>query len=322
MSENILDGLGSLNVSNWKKKPSKTQDSMAQGEITSISLDAIVVEDQVRKSFDNIEELAADIEAKGQRTPLEVASLGNDQYLLITGERRFRALKHNHAAEAKVVLVPMPQDQVERITWQLTENIQRAELTPQELAVSFDALLGLGLNQRQIAQAINKSTSWVNKHLSLLKLPMLILSLLEEGVTRDINALHLLRQIHDLDESAAQALIAQLRNDEIGRSDIEIALKQLKQPPSASPKEKSLQVEAESAVKDVQTYHYQRRYQSIQPAEARISVEAKLVDGAKVTGVLMLDRMDEEAGWVWIKTVEGEEVGVPMKDIRMRQLTV
>ena len=115
-------------------------------------------------------ELSTSIKAHGIIQPLTVRKLGRDRYQLISGERRFRA-----SQLAGLELVPayirIANDQT-MLEMALVENIQREDLNPIEVALSYKRLIDeCSLTQEQLSQKISKSRSSITNHLRLLKLP-------------------------------------------------------------------------------------------------------------------------------------------------------
>lgn len=290
------------------------------GDTFKLNLDKIQTDEQVRTKFDyeSITELANSIELEGQRSPLEVAKLGTDKYLLITGERRYLALSKLGKKSARVTLVQMPKDEVAKIVMQLTENIQREDLNPLDLATAFDRLKTQGLTQSQIGQSIGKSVSWVSRYMTLIGLPDYLQRLLSEGHTSDIQLVSLIRKIGDCDKATAQSLALKVEEGRLGRqqaTDIYEAIK--KQARESSPqKGKNI------GINDLNSTHYNRPRHIIKPEQFSASVEARLSDGTKITGTLMTDRLvagdDEDLmGWCWIKRDNEEEVCVETKKVKI-----
>jgi len=141
-----------------------------------LPLSAIEVRDQVRQQFSGIDALADDIAARGQRMPVEVEELATGRFLLITGERRFRALSLLAKRDAqqwgsiKALVVNDLKTQTERLVNQFNENVQRENLNPIEEAMALHQLMSLNKwNQKELAAAIAKGKAYVSSKLSLLK---------------------------------------------------------------------------------------------------------------------------------------------------------
>lgn len=117
-----------------------------------------------------LEELSTSISIHGIIQPLTVRKLGRDKYQLISGERRFRAAQLAGLKEVPAY-VRIANDQA-MLEMALVENIQREDLNPIEVALSYERLLEeCDLTQDQLSQKISKSRSSITNHLRLLKLP-------------------------------------------------------------------------------------------------------------------------------------------------------
>lgn len=125
---------------------------------------------QPRKSFDKskLEELAASILRHGQIQPILVVKEGDD-YMLIAGERRWRACKKAGLNTIRAVVGQLSERQHRELA--LIENIQREDLNAIELAVSFNELIDeYGITHEDLAESVNKSRTYVTNTLRLLNL--------------------------------------------------------------------------------------------------------------------------------------------------------
>jgi ParB family chromosome partitioning protein len=139
---------------------------------------------QPRHHFDEeaIEELTASIRRHGVLQPLLVSEDGQDRYVIITGERRWRAARRAGLRAVPAVIRERLEDATQ-LELALVENLQRRDLTPLEEARAFDALRSsLGLTQAEIAERVAMDRSTVANSLRLLKLSPEIQALVEEGV--------------------------------------------------------------------------------------------------------------------------------------------
>lgn len=124
---------------------------------------------QPRRTFSeaSIAELADDIRANGVINALTVTQEGQD-YALVAGERRLRALKLLGATDAPVRII----DKSSAKAVQLAENIHREDLPLLEEARALAELQEeLGLTVRQLAEQVRKSRSYVHRRLEILKWP-------------------------------------------------------------------------------------------------------------------------------------------------------
>ena len=127
---------------------------------------------QPRKEFDEdaLEELASSIKELGIIQPITVRKLGFDKYQLISGERRLRASEM--AGLTKIpTYIRIANDQ-QMLEMALVENIQRENLNPIEVALSFKRLIEeCDLTQEACSERVGKNRSTITNFLRLLKLP-------------------------------------------------------------------------------------------------------------------------------------------------------
>jgi len=127
---------------------------------------------QPRQIFDEdaLQELAASIRQKGVITPVTVREK-DGQYILIAGERRWRASRIAGLREIPAYVIEITDD-VDIMEVSLIENIQRENLNPIEEAEAFAVLSGKhDLSQNAIAKAVGKKRVTITNSLRLLKLP-------------------------------------------------------------------------------------------------------------------------------------------------------
>ena len=137
---------------------------------------------QPRVTFDQekLHELASSIEKLGIIQPITVRKLKDTKYQLISGERRFRA---SQLIGLKTIpaFIRVANDQ-EMLEMALVENIQRENLNPIEVALSYQRLIDeIKLTQEQCSERVGKRRTTVTNFLRLLKLPSEIQKGLSEG---------------------------------------------------------------------------------------------------------------------------------------------
>ncbi len=139
-------------------------------------------QDQPRKEFsvEGIQELAASIKEKGILQPVVVKKIKENQYMLICGERRFRASTLCGLQEIPAVIKDLATE--EFLEWALIENIQRLDLNPLEEAEAYFRLAEERmLSQDEIAKRVGKDRSTVANMLRILRLPEEVRVLLASG---------------------------------------------------------------------------------------------------------------------------------------------
>ena len=152
------------------------------GNIIEIALETIQVNPYQPRTYfdeDTLSELATSIRELGVIQPITVRKLG-DTYQLVSGERRFRASKliGNKTIPA---YIRTANDQ-EMLEMALVENIQRKNLDPIEIALSYQRLIDeIQLTQENLSARVGKKRSTVANYLRLLKLDPILQTGMRDG---------------------------------------------------------------------------------------------------------------------------------------------
>ena len=153
------------------------------GNIVEIDVDSIAVNPyQPRTYFDEeaLRELASSIKELGVIQPITVRKMDGNTFQLVSGERRFRASKliGNKTIPAYIRLA---NDQ-EMLEMALVENIQRKNLDPIEVALSYQRLIDdINLTQEELSTRVGKKRSTVTNYLRLLKLDPILQTGMRDG---------------------------------------------------------------------------------------------------------------------------------------------
>ena len=137
---------------------------------------------QPRKNFDPeaLNELASSIRTHGIVQPIVVNDLKDGNYLIIAGERRWRAARLCGLTTVPAVIKNYTEKQVKEIS--IIENLQREDLNPIEAAKAIKELMDeYGLTQETVSERIGKSRSNIANTLRLLSLYPDVIKLVEEG---------------------------------------------------------------------------------------------------------------------------------------------
>jgi ParB family chromosome partitioning protein len=153
------------------------------GNIVELDLDSIEVNPfQPRTNFneESLRELASSIRELGVIQPITVRKLAFNKYQLVSGERRFRASKLIGLAGIPAY-IRIANDQ-ESLEMALVENIQRQDLDPIEIALSYQRLIDeIQLTQEQMSERVGKKRSTIANYLRLLKLDPIIQTGIRDG---------------------------------------------------------------------------------------------------------------------------------------------
>lgn len=167
-------------------------------------------EEQPRKYFDEekIANLAQSIKEHGMVQPI-VLRKEDDYYIIVAGERRWRAAKSIGSKEIPAIVMDLTDKQVLEIS--LIENIQREDLNPIEEAVAYKKLLEeFGITQEELSNKLGKSRTAITNSMRLLNLDKRVRDYLIEGVITEGHG----RAILGIDDKNKQNEIAQKIIDE------------------------------------------------------------------------------------------------------------
>lgn len=157
--------------------------SIVSGGIDTLPLRDIEPDpDQPRKTFtdETLCELSASIAEHGLLQPIAVRPRPQGGYLIIAGERRWRAARMAGLTEVPVVIKDVTDQQAMELA--LIENIQREDLDPVEQAMGIQELMDrCSLTQEEASARLGKSRSSLANSLRLLHLPKEVLALLKNG---------------------------------------------------------------------------------------------------------------------------------------------
>lgn len=189
MKYGLGKGLGAL-LSQYDREiePEKKQEAQTEnitkigGAQTELELSKIYPNpNQPRKNFDQkaLEELADSIKVHGLIQPIIVNESG-DKYMIIAGERRWRACQMAGLTAVPVIIKHYTEKQVSEIA--IIENLQREDLNPVEVARGIKKLMEeYQLTQEKVAERLGKSRSEIANYNRLLGLDNEVLELVENG---------------------------------------------------------------------------------------------------------------------------------------------
>ncbi len=172
--------------------------------IRRVRVDAIRPDpNQPRKTFDEglLAELAASIKSVGIIQP-PVVRTHADAYMLISGERRWRAARHLGWETIDVIV----RDDLNARA-QLIENIQREALSAWEIYRVISAELATGVTHAELAKSLGKSRTWVTAFAAIDNMPPILVSALRDGRVTGLTALRGLQQLHMAKPEVAAELL-------------------------------------------------------------------------------------------------------------------
>jgi len=203
---------------------------------------------QPRKVFDKdaLEELASSIKKHGVIMPIIVNKEG-DRYMIIAGERRWRASSLAGLKTVPVIVKRYTERQIKEIS--LIENLQREDLNPIEAANAMKALMNdYGLTQEEVADRIGKSRSAVANTLRLLQLTPEVIRLITEGKLSQGHA----KVLVPLDANVQLHFANLAVKKGLSVRDIEQAVKEYLTPPEKKKQKAELSAELRDLVSNMQ----------------------------------------------------------------------
>ena len=148
-------------------------DTNGGSSISEVELNNIVANpDQPRRNFDEdaLAELADSIREHGVISPITLRKNDDGTYMIIAGERRYRASKMAGLNSIPAYIRTAKDEQV--MEWALIENIQREDLDAIEIALAYQRLMDeYQLTQERMSERVGKKRATVANYLRLLKLP-------------------------------------------------------------------------------------------------------------------------------------------------------
>lgn len=274
-------GLSAILNTEFKNNVTKTEETKdIVGNIIDIPLEKIIPNKSQPRSYfrdQALSELAQSIESLGIIQPITVKKQ-DDKFLIISGERRFRASKivGLKTIPAYVRLA----DDKELLEMALVENIQREDLNAIEVALTYQRFLEeLEMTQEQLSQRIGKERSTITNAIRLLKLPPVIQDAIRNGI---ISAGHG-RAILSLDDEKLQfELLTMIIKEKLNVRQAELLANSLK-----NPKQKK-----ETQQKENIPNHYKKVQKNLSDL-LDLKVEIKTASNGK-KGKLILDFKNEK----------------------------
>ncbi|MDO5608386.1 MAG: ParB/RepB/Spo0J family partition protein [Capnocytophaga sp.] len=205
------------------------------GHIVELELGTIEVNPfQPRTSFNEemLQELATSIRELGVIQPITVRKIEFNKYQLVSGERRFRASKLL-GLETIPAYIRIANDQ-ESLEMALVENIQRQDLDPIEIALSYQRLIDeVNLTQEQMSERVGKKRSTIANYLRLLRLDPIIQTGMRDGFISMGHG----RAIINIDEPQLQIdLYQRIVSENLSVRDTELLVRKLQNPEIEVPK--------------------------------------------------------------------------------------
>jgi ParB family chromosome partitioning protein len=214
-----------------RERKERTQEATEWSGVSKIEIERIEPNpDQPRKRFDEeaLQELADSIASLGVLQPITVRDIGRGKYQILSGERRYRAVRMAGLETIPAYVRSTDDDEVLIVA--LTENIQREDLDALEIALCYQRLMDeCNLTQARLSERVGKKRATVANYLRLLEQPAEVQAAIRE---RQITMGHA-RAIAGLPDHKSQIKTVRKTVDEgLSVRQVEALVKKLQQPPA------------------------------------------------------------------------------------------
>ncbi|MCD5413575.1 MAG: ParB/RepB/Spo0J family partition protein [Clostridiales bacterium] len=219
--------------------------------VKHISINKILAnKNQPRKNFDKegIEELAQSIKQHGVIQPIIVAK-DNEKYVIIAGERRWRAAKEAQLEEIPCLV--REYNQLQEIEIALIENLQREDLNVIEEALAYKYIINnYKITQEKLASSIGKSRPYLANTVRLLQLDTKVIDLISEGSISSGHGRALLR-IEDKQKQYKVAMTIKCKKINVRQTEelVELILSQKNNEKKKESKKDTFVLEVEDSLK-------------------------------------------------------------------------
>lgn len=241
-------GLGALlkDADSVKAKNTAAEVAAVTSNLNEIPVDQIEVNNyQPRSHFNDeaLKELSASIKIQGIIQPITVRQLAPNQYQLISGERRLRASKLAGLTQIPAYIRTANDQQM--LEMALIENIQRENLNPIEIAISYQRMISeCNLKQEELGDRVGKNRSTVTNYVRLLKLPPDIQVALRDNIISMGHA----RSIINVENVEQQLYVLnKIKSEELSVRAVEELVRNIQNKPGADAKDTSAPAKPSSA---------------------------------------------------------------------------
>ncbi|QWR10924.1 ParB/RepB/Spo0J family partition protein [Clostridioides difficile] len=204
-------------------------------EIVNIDIDKIYPNEvQPRKQFDEekIKVLADSIKNYGVLQPIVVKMDENNKYMIIAGERRFRASKLANKNQIPAIIKDIDMKDIMEIA--LIENLQREDLNSIEEALAYKSLIEhYNVTQEEISEAVGKSRPHITNTLRLLNLGQDVIEMIDSG---RITAGHGKALLRIADKDLQLQIAKKIEEEELSVREVENIAKKISENKQEAPK--------------------------------------------------------------------------------------
>ena len=268
------------------KKLEETGSKVVDLDISSIKPNP----NQPRKNFDpdSLMELRDSILSHGIIQPLLVEEIADSVYVIVAGERRYRAAKL--AGLKTVPCIVRSFSDLQRMEVSLIENIQRENLNPVEEARAYSYLLTQsGIKQDDLAKKVGKSRPAISNSLRILNLPERMLDALERGLFTSGHARALLSVENPADQ---EILFNKILDNDLSVRQAETLASELNSGKRAIRTSPDDVKKAETVAKSPEILYLEEKFLSA--TGCRVEIKGKYKNGAIKKGKILIPFTSEE----------------------------
>ena len=259
--------------------------------VTEIDMNLITPNpNQPRKNFDpdSLMELRDSILSQGIIQPLLVEEIADSVYVIVAGERRYRAAKL--AGLKTVPCIVRSFSDLQRMEVSLIENIQRENLNPVEEARAYSYLLTQsGIKQDDLAKKVGKSRPAISNSLRILNLPERMLDALERGLFTSGHARALLSVENPADQ---EILFNKILDNDLSVRQAETLASELNSGKRAIRTSPDDVKKAETVAKSPEILYLEEKFLSA--TGCRVEIKGKYKNGAIKKGKILIPFTSEE----------------------------
>jgi len=300
-----------------------------EGQIVRVRADEIYEVEQVRPEDDFDEEVISGMVDSfsefGNLTPPRCFPKDRKGYRVWFGATRIRSMKKRGDEFIDIYVGRPPKDEKQRIMGQLIENLQQSGLKPLATALAFEQLkTDFNMTGEEIARSLGKPTAFVSKHIRIGSAPQKIKALLKNKSISDVDLAYTLIQIDNIDSGASDRLIEKHNaGSTLTRAQVKKELGRLKGRDVSKAPTKVSHAKSQSGDdvlqpdNETEISHAKARTPESGSTSSRdkknqyqaADVPLPLIPVVKFNDTevtVLLHKMPDEFGFIWLKTAEGE----------------
>lgn len=209
-------------LSQQELKVNQLRQEEPAGQVIRVPIDDVYALAQVRPEEDFEEEVIDEMKQTygdfGILMPPRCFPRDKHGYRIWMGETRWRSAKAKGDLFIDIYVGAPPENEKKRIYGQLIENLHQSGLKPLATAIQLQALRDVhGETQESMSRTLGKPKTFISKHMRLIDAPAVVISLLKDKVTKDVDLVYTLCQINDINPDRVDNLVKLIRDNKLTR---------------------------------------------------------------------------------------------------------